>query len=222
MQNIDQEVFDTAVGHKHSLPNVKVIILTKNWAWNLWRSASLYLFLGCDIRSAFVRIVKATFIKNSEQISRRGWRVLDFGTLFRNQRYLYAACKAPQDALVWLNCGIISSQENFKAKYGLPVSNYNGIDLSLLSPCRASLKMHDMYSKLPGIHLEECSCGMSSKLNAQSTWLWLQSQWGWSMDFVWVEVIFAAWVNWHHAFFWGAGTRFRWWNWVLMLCGCYV
>ena len=149
-QDIQQRVlFDTGVGNKRRMIDVHRVIAEagKDICSAL---PALHAFSGCDTTSSFVRKGKllplktlkdhpdflATFLSlgSSPDVSDTLYQTLEHFTclLYRKKSTSSDINKLRTEQFL----------ERFKPKSGSLLTSYNGVDLSILPPCRASLRMH--------------------------------------------------------------------------------
>ena len=149
---IDEQkvLFDTGVGNKRRMINVHDVIKRHG---NEFTKAllGLHAFTGCDTTSAFVRQGKLKPMKlletNSDFIpvfSRIGNDVEvqeeDMGLLEEFVCRMYHPKKPIYNDINKLRVDCF--RQKFQPRASHVLSNSDGIDLSLLPPCRASLRMH--------------------------------------------------------------------------------
>ena len=143
-------LFDTGVGNKRHLLDVHKIIseVGEDICGVL---PALHAYSGCDTTSAFVRKGKLaplkTLLKHKDFID----VFLELGssddlkdtTLVKLEEFtclLYKKRLASDDDIHKLRYN--QFMKKFSPKQGMLLSCYDGVDLSLLPPCRSSLKMH--------------------------------------------------------------------------------
>jgi hypothetical protein len=152
VQQLDaiQVMFDTGVGNKRRLIRVNDIIQNCG-AEQSKALLGLHAFTGCDTTSAFVRQGKIKPMKLLEQsenflpvFCRMGAEVdmkeTDVNLLEQFVCKLYHPNKPDYDDInkLCVDC----FRQKFQPKSSNVLTNTDGIDLSLLPPCRSSLKMH--------------------------------------------------------------------------------
>ena len=148
-KNFDPVVlFDTGTGNKRRLLNIKQIIEVKGSDLCSVLPA-LHCFTGCDTVSSFVRRGKITPLKALQKYS-------DFIQVFECLGTEEICSETLLDDLEEFVCRMYGQPsytsvnklryDSFSQKYqgtsGQVLSAFDGIDLSLLPPCRASLEMH--------------------------------------------------------------------------------
>ena len=148
-QDIDQVVlFDTGVGNKRRLLNVKDVISEKGRDLCTVLPA-LHSFTGCDTTSSFVRQGKIGPLKTLENNPEYLPTFRDLGqaadvtedTFMRLEQF--ACCMYGKERYTDVNkLRYDLFTQKYQAKAGNVLTSYDGIDLSLLPPCRASLRMH--------------------------------------------------------------------------------
>lgn len=148
-QTIKQPViFDTGVANKRRLLNVKEIIERKG-PDVCSVLPSIHSFTGCDTTSAFVRRGKLIPLKNIEKnqsflnVFDKLGKTLDVteDLLSELEKYVCSMYGKPKYSDVnKLRYDLFA--QKYQGKSGQLLSNYDGVDLSLLPPCRDSLEMH--------------------------------------------------------------------------------
>jgi hypothetical protein len=147
-ESIKQNIFfDTGNGNKRRLLDVKGIIASNQDICHVL--PAFHAFSGCDTTSAFVRRGKAGPLKALKKSS-------DFKGVFSALRKSASVSNDLHVALEKFVCTMYGKPnytdinklrydlftERFQSKSQCVLSNYDGIDLSLLPPCRTSLHMH--------------------------------------------------------------------------------
>ena len=141
-------LFDTGTSDKRRLLNVKQIIEVKGSDLCSVLPA-LHCFTGCDTVSSFVRRGKITPLKTLQKYS-------DFIQVFECLGKHENCSDALVDDLERFVCRMYqkpsytsvnklrydSFSKSYQGKSGQVLSAFDGIDLSLLPPCRTSLEMH--------------------------------------------------------------------------------
>ena len=148
-QDIDQSMlFDTGVSNKRRLIDVRAVI-SKHGADYCKLMYSFHTFTGCDTTSAFVRRGKLTTKKTldahpefqSSLISLASSTEVSEQTF--NELEQFVCCiygKSNYKDINKLRYDMF--KQRFQPKKGQTLSSCDGIDLSLLPPCRSSLHMH--------------------------------------------------------------------------------
>ena len=148
VRHINQTVlFDTGTGDKRRLVNVQAVAKDLGDEINL-ALVALHAFTGCDTTSAFVRRGKVkplTLLKKHPEFlptfHALGSRVDIEDRVFKDLEKF--TCLMYGSKLGDINSLRYEKFiERFSAKPGEVLTSYNGVDMSLLPPCRESLKMH--------------------------------------------------------------------------------
>ena len=148
VRHINQTVlFDTGTGDKRRLVNVQAVAKDLGDEINL-ALVALHAFTGCDTTSAFVRRGKVkplTLLKKHPEFLSTfhalGSRVDIEDRVFKDLEKF--TCLMYGSKLGDINSLRYEKFiERFSAKPGEVLTSYNGVDMSLLPPCRESLKMH--------------------------------------------------------------------------------
>ena len=148
VRHINQTVlFDTGTGDKRRLVNVQAVAKDLGDEINL-ALVALHAFTGCDTTSAFVRRGKVkplTLLKKHPEFlptfHALGSRVEIEDRVFKDLEKF--TCLMYGSKLGDINSLRYEKFiERFSAKPGEVLTSYNGVDMSLLPPCRESLKMH--------------------------------------------------------------------------------
>ena len=140
-------LFDTGTGDKRRLVNVQAVAKDLGDEINL-ALVALHAFTGCDTTSAFVRRGKVkplTLLKKHPEFlptfHALGSRVDIEDRVFKDLEKF--TCLMYGSKLGDINSLRYEKFiERFSAKPGEVLTSYNGVDMSLLPPCRESLKMH--------------------------------------------------------------------------------
>jgi len=145
-------LFDTGVGNKRRMINVLDVRQGKDFSKAL---LSLHAFTGCDTTSTFVRQSKVKSMKLLQKNS-NFIRVFcrlgndnnvhedDFSALEKFVCRMYHPSKPTYTDLNRLRVDCF--RQKFHPRASTVLSNTDGMDLSLLPPCRASLRMHILRS----------------------------------------------------------------------------
>ena len=150
-QKLEQKVlFDTGVGNKRRLIDVQHVI--REVGQEICTALpALHAYSGCDTTSAFVRKGKLMPFKTLKKYPQ-------FLQCFHTLGRFASIDDQLLDSLEQFTCllygGTATSTinklrhekflERFTPKHGSLLSSYNGADMSLLPPCKDSLKMHIM------------------------------------------------------------------------------
>jgi hypothetical protein len=140
--------FDTGVSNKRRILDITFLI-NLHGAQMCSALLALHVFSGCDTTSAFIRKGKITVKKVFEKYT----AFLDvFKTLgetdsvtedCHSELERFVCCLYGKPAYTDVNkLRHDMTRQKFVRGSGPPLSSYGGIDLSLLPPCRSSLRMH--------------------------------------------------------------------------------
>ena len=148
-QTIQQNVlFDTGVGKNRRLVDIKAVI-DKHGADNCSSYLALHSMTGCDTTSVCIRRGKLgatklmdkhpTFVQTFTSLGRN--IILADSVITKLEHFVCAMYGYMQ----YTNINQLRYdmfRQKFQPKIGDTLSNYAGIDISLLPPCKASLLMH--------------------------------------------------------------------------------